>query len=678
MYEALFDLKRRPFAATPDPNCWYHCDRYQAVLDELLVCAEQGQGVGIVVASPGVGKTLLCERLVRDIGEPFTSVLLRHATFQSRRAFLQTLLAELAQPFDLATDQELRLSLMPVLRGLGQQGRALLLVVDEAHQLSESILEELRILSDLAVEGRPLVRLILCGQLSLEEKLAHPQLQALNQRVRAHISVPPLTLAESADYIDYRITWAGGRTDEIFEPAALDAICRAADGVPRCLNQLCDHVLLLAYVGEQRPVPVDLVHDALDDLQHLPLSWNMLGHRSGSDLELPTFESPSTTTPSAASISFESPSSGATSAFELIGDRAESDESAPTIRADAPHGLGDPMQPISSTPAESYDTESEDLEAGFIEEAVDNPTEWPTPQQASATGMLGDSEPGSIDAAGQPLDSDGWREELVLDRYTALDAGLEPPADETAADEPPAGETAAGETTADEAAIDHTSAGETPASPTAAEEKLFEDAAADLLRTTSSIDERLQIVQQVLDYVRDGDLSSGELPAWAADAESASEHLQDDHFQDQHCQDDAADETLPNTPQQATGGPVSSVETSELIAPAAFDEPLFVSPAAFAEQTPPGMQDDSAQVESRRTEERAPAASEFDHADFGHTSDTARRASLSGSHQPEATVLEIGADAPAAEVGERPRSATQDRPIRNLFTLLRKKQQGRL
>jgi type II secretory pathway predicted ATPase ExeA len=274
MYEASFELKRRPFAATPDATCFLSAGPIQAALDEIVVCVEQGQGIAVLTAPAGTGKTLLCERLRSELSDRFETIFLRHASFLTRRALLQTLLCELNQPYQHPSEQELRLALFPAIRDLQPRCEALVLICDEAHQLTESLIEELRILADFAEFGKPLVRLVLVGQLSLEEKLTQPSLEAFNQRIRAHVNLPTFDHAASLDYIDYRLTWAGGRTNETFTDAALDMIARASDGIPRCINQLADHTLLLGFVAEQRPAGEELVLEALSDLRQLPLHWN--------------------------------------------------------------------------------------------------------------------------------------------------------------------------------------------------------------------------------------------------------------------------------------------------------------------------------------------------------------------------------------------------------------------
>ncbi len=274
MYEASFGLKRRPFAATPDATCFLSAGPIQAALDEIVVCVEQGQGIAVLTAPAGTGKTLLCERLRSELDDRYETVFLRHASFLTRRALLQTILCELNYAYHHPSEQELRLELFPAIRALQPKREALVLICDEAHQLTDSLLEELRIFADFAELGRPLVRLVLVGQLSLEEKLAQPGLEAFNQRIRAHVSLSTFDQAGSMDYIDYRLTWAGGRTDEVFTPEALSMIVQASDGVPRCINQLADHSLLLAFVAEQRPAGEALVREALSDLRQLPLHWN--------------------------------------------------------------------------------------------------------------------------------------------------------------------------------------------------------------------------------------------------------------------------------------------------------------------------------------------------------------------------------------------------------------------
>lgn len=275
MYEAYFHLQKRPFSATPDATCCFAPEPIQEALDELILRTESGQGIGVLTAPAGTGKTLACRRIAAELAGTCTPVFLANANLPTRRALLQSILFELGRRYSRMEEQELRLSVYRALKDLVLTGRGAVVIVDEAHLLSDRLLEELRMLASLSEQDEPLARLILAGQLSLEERLADPALEALNQRVVCHRYLEPLTRLQSIDYVLYRIGWAGGGNSEIFTPDALERVAFAAGGIPRCINHLCDHALLLAYVHEQRQVSAELVDEALLDLKQLPLQWNV-------------------------------------------------------------------------------------------------------------------------------------------------------------------------------------------------------------------------------------------------------------------------------------------------------------------------------------------------------------------------------------------------------------------
>lgn len=348
MYEAWFGLSRRPFSATPDPSCFFSTEATRGAVDELSFCLESGQGVALLLGPAGSGKTLICSQVAQELRRQFSVVALTHSGFGSRRALLQTLLSELGQPYASLGEQELRLRLLPAIRERAQSTRGLVLIVDEAEHLSEGLLEELRMLADLAEGGTPLVRLLLSGQPRLEETLAHPQLQPLNQRLRSHVCLPTFTHEESREYIDYRLTWAGGRLTEVFDEAAVEAIVDACDGLPRCLNQLGDHVLLLSYVAEQKPVARLAVEEALDDLRHLPLPWRSPRSHADSDLFSRTRVTSDQSGMSAVEIGFDGPPAMESSS-EL-----DTMEEFPAVDEELPQTAGLDVDQLRSINPESF------------------------------------------------------------------------------------------------------------------------------------------------------------------------------------------------------------------------------------------------------------------------------------------------------------------------------------
>ncbi len=274
MYESFYGLNRRPFAAAPDSDCFYVPPSVREVLRGLVSCVENGQGIGILTGTAGTGKSLICEKLSETFSQAFQVVLLSNSNFSTRRSFLQSVLYELHQPFNRMGEQELRLSFVSAIKQCRPNYQGVVLVVDEAHMLGEDILEEIRSATNLIEDGEPLVRTILSGQHMLEEKLASPAMAALNQRVGAQLVLDPLSQQESAEYITHRLRWAGADIHDIFSPEAVSTIVHASDGLPRCLNQLCDHSLLLSYVASEQPVATKHVLEALEDLKQLPLHWN--------------------------------------------------------------------------------------------------------------------------------------------------------------------------------------------------------------------------------------------------------------------------------------------------------------------------------------------------------------------------------------------------------------------
>jgi type II secretory pathway predicted ATPase ExeA len=273
MSESFFGLRKRPFASLPDPECFVPLAGICNAYDGLVQTATEGRGIGVLTAPAGLGKTLVCQRLARELAADFRIVFLPSGNFLTRRELLQAILFELGHSFVRMGDQELRLAMSTTLAAIRPDHIGLVLIVDEAHLLAARLLEELRTLLSLGEAGEPLVRLIVSGQLALEETLSRPQCDAFNQRIACQAMLPALTREESSSYLSRRLAWAGANVSEVFTRDSLTAICEAADGVPRCLHQLADHSLTLAANRGERPITLRTVREALDYLKQLPLTW---------------------------------------------------------------------------------------------------------------------------------------------------------------------------------------------------------------------------------------------------------------------------------------------------------------------------------------------------------------------------------------------------------------------
>lgn len=274
MYETFFRLRKRPFSATPDPSCFFPSPGLVEGLTQLRRSVEAGQGIGLIVSPSGLGKTLLLRKLAEELLPGFTVVFLSAAGTTTRRALLQGVLYELGERYSGLDEDECRLELRTSLKRLARSQRGAVLIVDEADQLDSIQLGELRTWVDVGEGGEPYLRLVLAGLPALEDRLVQPELSAFNERISTLVYPRSLNALESRAYIQHRLTWAGADTTPLFTDDALDQVVGICDGLPRCLNQLCDHALLLAYVAESPVVGRRQVDEALGDLKQLPLHWN--------------------------------------------------------------------------------------------------------------------------------------------------------------------------------------------------------------------------------------------------------------------------------------------------------------------------------------------------------------------------------------------------------------------
>jgi type II secretory pathway predicted ATPase ExeA len=274
MYETYIGLNKRPFAAVPLVDGYFPGTASENARTALTRCIERGEGIGLVVGPVGTGKTLLCQKLAEQFKKAFRVVQLTCGRLSTRRSLFQAILHQLEQPYRSMDEGELRLALVDYLTSEKDQSRGLLLLVDEAHTLPLRLLDEIRMLTNLARAGQPLVRVVLSGSGALEERLANPKLDSFNSRIASRCYLEALNRSETADYLRSKIDAAGGSGEEIFSDEACESVYRATEGVPRLINQLCDHALLVAFSAGQRRLTAANIEEAWADLQQLPTPWN--------------------------------------------------------------------------------------------------------------------------------------------------------------------------------------------------------------------------------------------------------------------------------------------------------------------------------------------------------------------------------------------------------------------
>lgn len=266
MYPTPFQLRQRPFPATPDPARYYPSTCHERAIARLLYGLADGEGVLVLTGAPGTGKTLLCHCLLERLGVRPNIAFLTNSHVGTRAGLLQAILYDLSLPYEGRGEQEMRLALTDHLLRAYESGHSTILILDEAQHLTADLLEEVRLLGNLEARSGKALQVILVGQPGLMETLRRPELTALAQRVAIRVEVEPLPLQEAADYLLHHIRIAGGRPERLFADEALELLARQTRGVPRLLNQAAHQALHLASVAEAGQVDAEAVLEALAPL----------------------------------------------------------------------------------------------------------------------------------------------------------------------------------------------------------------------------------------------------------------------------------------------------------------------------------------------------------------------------------------------------------------------------
>lgn len=272
MYESFFGFQHRPFAAAPRIDRYFPGAAMEAARQGLARAIERAEGAGLIIGPSGTGKTLACHLLAEQFRGRFAVALLSNGHLDTRRELLQAILFELGLPYRRLEEGELRLSLIDYVAGDEQAREGLLLLVDEAHTLPPRLLEEIRLIANVVRHGQSRVRLVLAGDPGLEETLADPQLEALNQRIATRCYLNGLDHYQTQQYVLDHLA-AVGAAEQVFTVDALEAVYRATDGIPRLINQVCDHALMLAFAGGRKQIHGAGIEEAWSDLQQLPMPW---------------------------------------------------------------------------------------------------------------------------------------------------------------------------------------------------------------------------------------------------------------------------------------------------------------------------------------------------------------------------------------------------------------------
>jgi putative secretion ATPase (PEP-CTERM system associated) len=266
MYERFYELRERPFALSPDPDYLYPSRVHREALDYLRYGLESHAGFVVITGEIGSGKTTLLQTLLRGL-DGQTTVARIVNTLLEPRELLETIMIDVGlDPAGKSKPLMLR-DLAQYLVDQRLAGRMVLLVIDEAQNLTLAALEELRMLSNLETEKSKLLQIVLVGQPDLRDKLGAPALEQLRQRITVSYHLMPLDAEETERYVNHRLRLAAMGAPVEFPREATDAIHARSRGVPRIVNVICDAALVFGYAEERRAIDMPLVREVLGELE---------------------------------------------------------------------------------------------------------------------------------------------------------------------------------------------------------------------------------------------------------------------------------------------------------------------------------------------------------------------------------------------------------------------------
>ena len=265
MYYKHYGFKEAPFNLTPNSRFFFSSSKHTEALSTLIYAIEERKGFVVITGDIGSGKTTVCRTLINKLGPKTKSALITN-THMSGKDMIISIMEELGIEFKTGSKSKLHSQLNQYLIGELQQDNNVVLIIDEAQNLTPSVLEEVRMLSNLETENEKLLQIVFLGQPELKKKLALPRLEQLRQRIAVFFELTPLDKNDTHKYILHRLYIAtGGIKKEFFTEQAIDLVYNFSKGVPRVINQLCDSALLTGYVAGVQTIDVKIINEVINE-----------------------------------------------------------------------------------------------------------------------------------------------------------------------------------------------------------------------------------------------------------------------------------------------------------------------------------------------------------------------------------------------------------------------------
>jgi general secretion pathway protein A len=261
MYQKFYGLRESPFNVNPDPRYLFMTTQIQEALAGLTYGIQNRKGFILLTGEVGTGKTTLMNRLLDWLhGQRVATAYIFNSRLEVNHLF-DFIMADFEIPCESREKSHVLLRLNQWLLERYRAGETAVLIIDEAQNLSNEVLEEIRLLTNLETATEKLLQIVLAGQPELEEKLRQPQLRQVRQRITLWCRTTALSLDETFGYVGERLRIAGANGEPIFSKEAIQTVHLYSRGIPRIVNLLCEHSMINAYVDSTRPVPARLVEE---------------------------------------------------------------------------------------------------------------------------------------------------------------------------------------------------------------------------------------------------------------------------------------------------------------------------------------------------------------------------------------------------------------------------------
>jgi general secretion pathway protein A len=266
VYLEFYGLKQAPFDLTPNPRLLFHSAKHREAINHLLYGIRERKGFVQLTGEIGAGKTTLCRALLEQLDSRFSTALILNPALNANE-----LMKAIATEFGLEVKGFDRLETVAAISNFLlkqiKDGKETVLIIDEAQNLTEDLLEQVRLLSNIETDDRKLLQIVLMGQPELRFRLNSPRLQQLRQRITVRYHLMPLTRFEVGQYIQHRLELAGAKGVPFFTQPAIWRVYFYSRGIPRLVNAVCDKALLAGFVEQSDRINLRMVNRAIRELE---------------------------------------------------------------------------------------------------------------------------------------------------------------------------------------------------------------------------------------------------------------------------------------------------------------------------------------------------------------------------------------------------------------------------